>query len=172
MSVYILEGVDKQGKTTLARKLCETFVAEYVKFSQPKMPPFQEYSGFIRSIDPLKHYVIDRFFVGELVYGPIYRGSSGVSLDQLVDLQKQLLEKQAESVLIYCETDIDRTFDNFVKDNETFTKMSDVHNLRKAYKETLKHIYLPVYRFDYAMDQDHAKVLNYLLRREVKNERA
>lgn len=171
MSVYILEGIDKQGKTTLAKKLCSTFGAEYVKFSQPKMPPFQEYAGFITSLYPDKHYVIDRFFVGELVYGPVYRGVSGVSLPQLAELQQMLLAKQPDSALIYCKTDIERTFDNFIKDNETFTKLEDVHRLRVAYEETLKHLVLPVYRFDYVMDMDHGHILSKLLRREI-NERA
>lgn len=40
--VFILEGPDKCGKTTLARKLCERYNATYLKFSAPKGDAYTE----------------------------------------------------------------------------------------------------------------------------------
>lgn len=167
MLIYI-EGVDKQGKTTLAKKLCDVFKAEYIKFNQPKLPPFEEYAGFIASIDPDKHYVLDRFFVGELVYGPIYRGKTGVSYGQLAELEKMLLEKQPESVMIYCETSMNEVKKNFVKDKEEFAKLEDIERIREAYHEVLRRVSIPVIDFDYTKDLDHSGVLTTLLEEKKK----
>jgi len=165
--ILIIEGVDKNGKTTLANRLVQEYGAEYVKFGQPTKPPFQEYSEFIASVDPSKTYVLDRFFIGELVYGPIYRGKSGITLGQLKDLERVLLDKVAETVIVYCKTNIEQVRTNFEAEHEEFAKASDIAALRKKYHDILKKQVLPVYGFDYLKDMDHSGIIGRLSKNVV-----
>lgn len=73
MTLTVIEGVDGAGKSTLISKM---LTDEVIHCGPIKRTPMQEY------VDPLMHYrgrtniVCDRLHVGELVYGPIYRGES------------------------------------------------------------------------------------------------
>jgi thymidylate kinase len=83
--LIILEGVDGAGKSTLAAAIKRKIelehpqdVVEYIHASQITGTVFEEY------VDPLedyipgtnRHIIIDRWHVGELIYGPLYRNGS------------------------------------------------------------------------------------------------
>jgi hypothetical protein len=83
--LIILEGVDGAGKSTLAAAIKREIelqhpedVVEYIHASQITGTVFEEY------VDPLedyipgtkRHIIIDRWHVGELIYGPLYRHGS------------------------------------------------------------------------------------------------
>ena len=158
--LFIVEGCDKSGKTTLSKKLVAQFNAEYIKFSQPKKPPYEEYKDFIKSVDPNKNYVLDRYAYGELVYGPIYRGKSGLTEAQLHYLELLLLPYYP--IVVYCRTNVKQVKANFIKDKEEFTRLSDINKIHTAFDRVFSNTVTPVYKYDYIKDLDHAKVLDAL----------
>lgn len=159
--LLLLEGIDKSGKSTLARKLVEEFGAEYVKFSQPKRPPYDEYSEFLANAVPSKIYVLDRFMHGELVYGPIYRGKSGLDTVQLLSLEKTAASVHGSAV-IYCRVPSSQVKKKFLEDGEEFTQVKDIGRIIHAYDCVFEGTCLKVFRYDYTEDGDASKLLEEL----------
>ena len=158
--IFILEGVYKCGKTTLSERLIKRFKAEYVKFSAPTKPPYQEYNEFLDRVDPNKCYVLDRFCHGELVYGPVYRGKSGLNLWQLFYLELRL--KAFNAVVIYCEIPSMLIRSNFNKDKEKITRPEDIERLLESYDKVWNHSLIKPLRYDYTEDVTAGELLGQL----------
>jgi len=84
--LIILEGVDGAGKSTLAGAISELIqeahpedTVEYIHASQIKGTVYEEYVERLDNYTPSdgRHIIIDRWHVGERIYGPLYRNSSG-----------------------------------------------------------------------------------------------
>lgn len=134
MSIFILEGLDKTGKTTLAKKLCKKFSAKLIKCSQPGKFPFIEYVKIIEQLDLNKNYVFDRFYLGERAYGPVYRKNDLKDEEQFY---LELLLLKHEPTLIYCWQYPERSRELFVKCGETFTKEADIERLRFLFENAV-----------------------------------
>lgn len=87
--LIILEGVDGAGKSTLAtaiikeiEKLHPNDTVKYLHSSQLKGSVYEEYAERLADYSPGtgNHVVIDRWHVGERIYGPLYRDSSGYDI--------------------------------------------------------------------------------------------
>lgn len=156
--IVILEGIDKTGKSTLARKLVKELDGYYVKFSQPNGDPYQEYMGFLRSAKKHVNYVLDRFCYGELVYGPMYRNESGITVDQLNFIE--LLMMQFNPIVVYCETSKETISRNFQDQDEEFTDSEDIEHIIKLYKNVWNESILDPINFDYQKDHDHLLVMS------------
>jgi hypothetical protein len=82
-----LEGVDGSGKSTLAADLVAEIQREYpddevhlLHAGPLKTDPYTAYVEPIEDYVPNSgvHYVLDRWHVGEIIYGPLYRGMSAI----------------------------------------------------------------------------------------------
>lgn len=82
--VYIFEGADLVGKTTMAHRLAARLTAEgldvaTLHFSPPK-PGLTGIELYLRPLQEAMEgadaVVVDRFYLGEDVYGPMLRGAS------------------------------------------------------------------------------------------------
>ena len=98
----IIEGADKTGKTTLANAIVEKFRCKYVHFGKPKKHPATEYAEYALAIN--ENVVLDRFYLGELVYGPLLRGKAGIDDVEFATIERILRKKQA--ILIQTTTDV------------------------------------------------------------------
>lgn len=96
--IVILEGVDKAGKTTLAEKLKEELHWPIVHFGKPGPRPADEYIVFLKELKD-KDVICDRFFVGQFVYGPLFRGSVGMTPVEVVTIER--LCRKIGAVLIH-----------------------------------------------------------------------
>lgn len=96
--LIIVEGVDGAGKSTFINELC-TMLPDQTKVlhrAQLKRHPMQEYVGDIMSYHPANDVIVcDRWHVGELVYGPLYRGSSQLTGPQALFIEKWLQSRGA-----------------------------------------------------------------------------
>jgi hypothetical protein len=109
--IIVLEGPDGVGKTTLADAIeaAETDV-KVVRFRQgppPEgvMPALHYMDGvddIVKSSEDGSTVIVDRFHVGELVYGPILRGESGISSDEAYAIDMRLCGLGA--AMIHCFT--------------------------------------------------------------------
>lgn len=80
--LIVIEGCDKSGKSTLAKAVATTYSLEYKHFGPPKtQDPAKEYVEFLQQA--AAPVVCDRFYLGELVYGPLLRQREMKRLDQV-----------------------------------------------------------------------------------------
>lgn len=150
--IVILEGLDKTGKTTFANKICAKFGFKYIKVSQPVTNnPFMEYLSLIDKLNLNENYICDRMYLGERVYGPIYRGNDLTDEQQLY-LEMYLLRHKL--IFVYCEQDISIINENFKKKNEEFTKIKDIESLILKYQIALSKSILPIFRYSYSRKLD------------------
>jgi thymidylate kinase len=98
----VIEGCDKSGKSTLANAISEKFGCKIVHFGKPKKHPATEYAEYALSNND--NLVLDRFYLGELVYGPLLRGKCGINPLEFATLERILRKKQA--ILIQTTTDV------------------------------------------------------------------
>jgi len=151
MSLTILEGIDKVGKSTLAKQF-QANGFTLIKVSQPKTSqPFQEYVELISRLSTNRNYVLDRFYLGELAYGQVYRGKSRLSPIQQFYLE-QLLFK-FNPLLVYCWLDYNELAYNFTKDNEETTKLQDVPKLDRLFRDGFQRSLLPKILYNYNHDK-------------------
>jgi hypothetical protein len=92
---FILEGPDGSGKTTLANRLVKLgYVYRHFAAPTPDEDLFQTYlQATIVAGSSEEPIVFDRLAHGELVYGPLLRGKSKITLEQL-----RLLERHRRAV--------------------------------------------------------------------------
>lgn len=123
--LIIIEGPDKSGKTTLAKKIEEKFHYQYAHFSAPGDDPALEYASFFSGIS--SPTVCDRSYFGERVYGPLLRGASKIS-----DLQYAVIERICRlkgAIFIYASTPLE-VCQSRLYDNLTNEKISVINNMK------------------------------------------
>jgi thymidylate kinase len=102
--LILIEGVDGSGKSTLAANLAKRTGGRIIKTAEPTADCLVYYTA------PLMDYragsgetiIIDRFHLGEKVYGPIRRGKSGLSPVKWGAVEAFLAERGAIGVLCFC----------------------------------------------------------------------
>jgi len=150
--IIVLEGADASGKSTLAKKLVEAFNGEYVKFSQPVKPPYEEYLHFLLNHDQSKTYILDRFMYGELVYGPIFRGAAGFSMLDLNYLEMVLM--RFNHIVIHCQVDLSHNLKKLSERGDDFVKLNQVEDIRLRYKAVFDHALIEQFIYDWTKTHD------------------
>jgi hypothetical protein len=89
----IIEGCDKGGKSTLANAIAKRFGGKVCHFGKPKKHPATEYAEY--AIVNNGNLILDRFYLGELVYGPLLRGKAGIDDVEFATIERILRKKQA-----------------------------------------------------------------------------
>jgi hypothetical protein len=88
--IIVLEGPDGAGKTTLAQRLVTEYVAARWSVRLLRKGPIKQdvFTEYLRPLDDLigkpsnTVWILDRWHVGELIYGPLLRGRSQLTLRQ------------------------------------------------------------------------------------------
>lgn len=152
--VIIIEGCDKVGKSTLANKLVDEHGFRIIKFSAPAkgQDPYTMFIDGIKDIKPDEKVVLDRYFHSGLAYGPIYRGKSDLSKEQIEVLELKL--KELNTFIIYCFDDEDKIAYRFRTDNETFAKEEHIKTLLESYEKIILESKLPVVRHQMMTESD------------------
>lgn len=84
--LIILEGVDKSGKSTLAKELRSLLKWPVIHFGKPGSDPALEYAQFLLNCN--EDIICDRFFIGEMVYGPLLRDKRSMSPMQIITIER------------------------------------------------------------------------------------
>src|SRR5687768_14928645 len=90
MMIIVLEGPDKAGKTSFAQRLVTDLATANQHVRLLRRGPIQNdvFTEYLRPLDDLINkpadtvYVLDRWHVGELIYGPLLRGRSELTIRQ------------------------------------------------------------------------------------------
>jgi len=150
----VIEGLDKTGKTSLSNYLSKTLKLPIKKFSRPQRDAYCEYMEYL--LTDFEPAILDRFYLGELAYGPVKRGKSELSDEERRNIEMTMTTQKP--FLIYSSTDTKTIQANFKKDGETYTQTKDVVPLKKAYNEAIKTGILKWHKFDYQKDKDYKKI--------------
>ncbi|MBP2400728.1 hypothetical protein [Streptomyces syringium] len=88
-----LDGCDGVGKSTLAAHLSDKY--GFTVVHSPRTPDHQDLTSRYRTLlnQPGK-LLLDRCFISELVYGPLFRGRSRITHAQAIDLAETLATRQ------------------------------------------------------------------------------
>lgn len=100
--IYILEGPDGGGKTTLAEKLSAMTRIKIAHFSYPrdeeeKARMLIMYQDLLKSAS---NTIIDRCWYSDMAYGPVMRGAATITYPQMYELERMAANKGA--MIIYC----------------------------------------------------------------------
>lgn len=107
--IVVLEGPDFAGKSTVAEALARQFGGSIVANGPP--PPDvilrDHYLDQVYAAALADHLIIfDRLHVGELIYGPIYRGASQLSEDDVMSIEHALNAVDALKVHVDASDDV------------------------------------------------------------------
>lgn len=141
--ILILEGENKTGKSTIARYICDHYDFDYIKCSQPKGDPYVEYMEILKKIERSgRNTVLDRFLYGEFVYGPIYRGKSGLSETQKRNIELKALSLNAH--VIYCSDDPKNIAKRFKEEKEEFASEKLIKRTLELFSQVISEAIIPV----------------------------
>ena len=150
--IFIIEGPDGSGKTTLANTLSRQTGYNIIHRVQPKTEEdkrnmMDEYLSIIKSG---KNAIFDRCWYSEMAYGPIMRDASVISYPEMYRLEELLARNGA--IIIYCTDNeaklwkrCQRRGEDYITDYETFKKICDAFNQIM----NVPHI-VPVVNYSYA----------------------
>jgi hypothetical protein len=150
--ITIIEGPDGAGKTTLAKYMMKVTAADlYVHCGPPKCPPFLEYFNIFQQVDN-RHWVLDRYHLGERVYGPVYREEDGLGAARQRMLERALFSKQA--IVVRCLPPLDVVIENWKARKAVGGEMLDNVAQLIAVYEGFKNVktMLPETTYDYTSD--------------------
>ena len=108
MTLIVVEGVDGAGKSTFIDAIQDDNPSTEVRHCGPlKQAPLIEYEAKLRDYDPREQnlFVCDRWHVGELVYGPLLRGSSKMTAAQFEHIELFLDSRGALKVHVSASLD-------------------------------------------------------------------
>lgn len=144
--IFVLEGTDGVGKTSLADAIQAARPWSSVKRISCGPPPknvsaLDHYMGLVNELvaadgsDSLA--IADRLHVGELCYGPLLRGGSRITLQEAGLIDSKL--KTTGAVLVHCTADVDEIVrrltarDGGKPDPKSGAKVQHTYPLRVAF---------------------------------------
>jgi len=130
----IIEGCDRTGKTTLANML----PGEVYHYGPPTRHPIVEYTEDLQNYAPASgmSIVTDRYHLGELVYGPMYRGESILGEPGRAYIEMFLRAKGA--VLVVVNADADVVYDRCVRKGEDYIDLGDIEEILSRFHHLYK----------------------------------
>lgn len=146
--IFILEGPDGAGKSTLANTLHVMTGYPIVHRTKPKNEKEKEqmmnhYCGAIGRND---NEIWDRGFHSEMVYGNIMRDKSYISLEEMWKLERSM-----SGILIYCTADIDVLWERCLHRGEEYIKEREtLEQIKKEFDRLMHEVYhaIPVVTYD------------------------
>lgn len=168
--VLIFEGCDASGKTTIQEILREIIRHAFlIHTSAPVKGNSKEY--FYNLLDKLTDFAgiinqplfFDRFHVGELVYGSIFRPETidDAVKEKMFRLEERLAEREAK--MVYITASPDTIVNRLKKRGDWYVQPSDVQRILDKYEQMLAKSRLPIFRLDTTSDYTPADIKNLVL---------
>ena len=150
--IYIVEGPDGGGKTTLCQDLSKMTGFPIIHRSNPKTEEEKkEMMGmYVDCIRQEKNAIFDRAWYSEMVYGPVMRDKSYVTKEQMLGLERMALNNGG-AMIIHCTDNVEMLWARCQKRGETYIKGVEVLDIIKAGFENIMHRthhILPVLRYE------------------------
>ncbi len=136
MTIIILEGNECNYKTTVANKLSERLGWPVLKGSSFEMSTCTQeelYQKFLNFTE-MNDVIIDRFIWSNLVYAPLYKDFSMISLEQAKDIQRRLLNK---AYLVVLHSDVETLTSRLNERGDEYVKVDRLQEINNKYWEVL-----------------------------------
>jgi hypothetical protein len=135
--LILLEGPDGAGKTTLAQRLAFRMPghADIRHCSQLKRDPMDEYSNDLHMYAPGTHMniIYDRHYIGELIYGPLYRGESKIDAGIKAAIEFRL--NNLGALLVHVTHDVETLVMRCKAKGEDYLQEGDIFFVRQQFIE-------------------------------------
>lgn len=145
--IYIIDGPDGAGKSTLAQQIHAASPGSEIKhFGAPATPEEAEnyWQVYMAALYNAQDHTIifDRSWYSDMVYGPIMRNR-----EEMTQMHKECLEHAVRSMggglVIYCTGVHRKLWSRCVQRGETYIPNADVHNdICKKYNDVMHSIKL------------------------------
>lgn len=156
----VVEGVDCSGKTTFCKKLVDELIDLKVNVEFHHHGPLRAsvHEEYVEPLLATRFYptvvVADRWHLGEAIYGPLYRGKSEMSDEDLEMIEKLLVSLGAKKILL--DPPAEEVLRRMKERGEEFLKVEDVNKVRREYRSLARK-----YEYDnirYAFDHDAKRI--------------
>lgn len=143
--IYIVDGPDGAGKTTLARKIKEaTPGAKILHFGPPATPEDAKnyWLVYLHAIEDNdgQTIIFDRSWYSDLVYGPIMRNKQEMT-DEHRDCLEHAVRSCGGGLVIYCTGVPRKLWSRCLQRGETYIKNGDQHKaICQKYDEVMHSI--------------------------------
>lgn len=175
--MIIITGTDNTGKSTLAMHLSNKFGIPIME-RYPQLPPkdYDDWYRFIvQMLDKDEEQIADRFYIDELVYGPVVRGKVGITEHQLKVMNKLVAEEKPLVILCHREiSEISRSY----SERDQYLDAAKIGEVQNSYFEVTDKPPFKDITIGYCIEDDpyyekiDFQVALYLKKQEVlKNER-
>jgi GTPase SAR1 family protein len=162
--MVIVEGVDGSGKTTLIKNLIADGLVDNVisKLFDPKYPHLL----YGRLCDALHDYmdyprvVADRFFISELVYGPILRGKLILSKAQISTILT-LIQAQIPVVIIWCHPPL-KTVKESLREPQMAGVVESIEKLYTGYEAIMPILFRGSFALQFEYDWTNPEAYSFL----------
>lgn len=135
--MIIVTGVDNTGKSSLVRHLSEKFDIP-IATRYHTLPPTDGEEWYIWAKHQFEHkgeLIYDRFFIDELVYGPVLRGKYVVSIEQMAQLSTMLVMRQP--LFIYTKLPLEKIQESFAV-REQYPDATDLGKLLNRFERVMR----------------------------------
>ena len=128
---FIIEGPSCAGKTTLAKRLVKLYKLKYYHEGPPpkNVNKLKYYSNKLE-VYKNENFVLDRFAIGERIYGPLLRDDYDFNFKHWVTLQKLLIKYEIRHIILIpsyriCYNRWINENDNLIKTKQLFLRLYD-----------------------------------------------
>jgi thymidylate kinase len=154
--IFVLEGADGTGKSTLANYISELFGANIIHCSYDKNWNIKQYHEDMYEcavkMSEYNHVILDRWSLSEYVYGSVFRNKP--AYDALQFMYKK--QEQTDFIWIYCQNN--NAIENHEKNKnervEMFDNIEKVEEVYNLYINNEKNIKWNIYNFDTMRKED------------------
>ncbi|MEU7244892.1 hypothetical protein [Streptomyces sparsogenes] len=149
----VLEGGDGVGKSTLAHTLVNQY--GFTAVHSPRTPDHQTLINRYRDLLARPgRLVLDRSFLSELVYGPLYRGHSRLTWNQALDLAQLVTAR--DGVFLYLTAPAATVHQRLTTRDGQAPALVEITALADAYQRAFRSLtdHVPVLTYDTASSTD------------------
>lgn len=169
--LIIIDGVDKVGKTTLARKIATELKKRGCKpkilhAGPPKEHPIIEYEKSIQHYDPNNDdvLILDRWHWGEMVWPFVLGRPSEMLPETFHHIELFLMSRGA--VMIHAVGGVDAIKKRIREKNDDMITVDDAEDALKRFRDVAAHSFLPIAKHSIESPADVNNIIRYAEGRE------
>lgn len=147
--IFIIEGPDGAGKSTLAKKLSKQLEMPIIKMNKPEKYEeagmFDYYKNLLTRRD---YFILDRCWYSELVYGYVMpdRAKPCITKEQSKLLEELVKDK---AIVIHCTDSVDALWKRCnARGEEYVTEFSQLLKIRARYINLFEETSLPLFTYE------------------------